>query len=73
MQSATLCQHNHFLIYSLFAYLTSQSFATEMQSYSSSKPSSVVDSDWIYWSTSDYAQIDPHSDKIAALLFLTQK
>jgi hypothetical protein len=47
MQSATLCQHNHFLIYSPFAFLFSQSFAIEMQSYSSSKPPLVVDPDWI--------------------------
>jgi hypothetical protein len=38
-----------------------------------SKPPSIVDLEWIYWSRGNFAGIDPHSDQIAALLFLTRK
>jgi hypothetical protein len=48
-------------------------FRREMKSYSLSKPSSFVDPEWIYWSTSDFAKIDPDSNQIAALFYLTRK
>ena len=44
-----------------------------MKNYSLSKPSSIVDPEWIYWSTSDFANIDPESNQIAALLHLNGK
>ena len=34
---------------------------------------SFVDSEWIYWSTSDFTKIDPDSNQIVALLYLTRK
>ena len=44
-----------------------------MKNYSLSKPSSIVDPEWIYWSTSEFAKIDPESNQIAALLHLNRK
>jgi hypothetical protein len=44
-----------------------------MQYYLLSKPSSIVDPEWIYWSTSNFVKIDPHSHQIVALLFLKRK
>jgi len=44
-----------------------------MKNYSLSKPSSIVNPEWIYWSTSDFAKIDPESNQIAALLHLNRK
>ncbi len=38
-----------------------------------SKPPSVVDCNWIYWSRSDFKGINPDSNKNAALLFVTRK
>ena len=44
-----------------------------MKNYSLSKPLSIVDPEWIYWSTSDFAKLDPESNQISALLYLNRK
>jgi hypothetical protein len=44
-----------------------------MWSYLTSKPPSQVNSSWFTWSLGDFTNIDPESDKIAALLYVTQK
>jgi hypothetical protein len=48
------------------------SFYREMKNYSLSKPLSIIDPEWIYWSTSNFAKIDPESNQIAALLHLNR-
>jgi hypothetical protein len=42
-----------------------------MRSYTSSKPPSTVNPEWIYWSTKDLQ--NPDSNQIAAFLFVTRK
>jgi hypothetical protein len=44
-----------------------------MRSYLTSKPPSQVDSSWFTWSLGDFTNIDPESDEIAALLYVTRK
>jgi hypothetical protein len=45
----------------------------EMRLYIISKPPLVVDCKWIHWSTADYKSIDPDSNSIAALIFITRR
>ena len=61
-----------FLIYSNPPPRLCLFFSQRNENYSSSKPSSIVDPKWIYWSTSDFAKIDPDSNQIAALFYLTR-
>jgi hypothetical protein len=44
-----------------------------MRSYITSKPPSQVNSSRFTWSLGDFTNINPESDKIAALLYVTQK
>ncbi len=44
-----------------------------MRSYLISKPPSKIDVGWINWSADDFKNLDPKSDQIAALVFVTQK
>jgi hypothetical protein len=44
-----------------------------MQDYLTSKPPSQFDSSWFNWSLGDFIKIDPESNKIAALLYITCK
>ncbi len=44
-----------------------------MRLYIISKPPSVVDCEWIHWSTADYKSIDPDSNSIAALIFIIRR
>jgi hypothetical protein len=44
-----------------------------MRSYLTSKPPSQVDTSWFTWSLEDFTNIDPESDKIEALLYITRK
>jgi hypothetical protein len=44
-----------------------------MRSYLTSKPPSQVDSSWFTWSLGDFTNINPKSDKIVALLYVTWK
>ena len=62
-----------FLIYSNPPPRLCLFFSQRNEKYSSSKPSSIVDPEWIYWSTSDFAKLDPESNQIAALLYLNRK
>jgi hypothetical protein len=33
----------------------------------------TIDPKWIYWSTDDFASLDPDSDQVSSLLFVTRK
>jgi hypothetical protein len=44
-----------------------------MRSYLISKPPSKIDVGWINWLAKDFKNLDPESDQIAALVFVTQK
>ena len=44
-----------------------------MRSYTTSKPPSTVDPDWIYWTQSHFTSIAPDSQQISSLLFITRK
>jgi len=44
-----------------------------MRSYLASKPPSQIDPSWFNWSIDDFATIDPESNEIAALLYVTRK
>jgi hypothetical protein len=44
-----------------------------MRSYLTSKHPSQVDSSWFTWSLGDFTNINPKSNKIAALLYVTRK
>jgi hypothetical protein len=44
-----------------------------MRSYTSSKPPSTVNPEWIYWSAKDLEGISPNSNQVAAFLFVTRK
>ena len=44
-----------------------------MRLYTTATPPSKVNVDWIYWSKSKFKRIEPDSNHIAALLFITRK
>jgi hypothetical protein len=44
-----------------------------MRSYSSSKPPSTINPNWIFWSSAEFENLSPDSNEIAALLFVTRK
>jgi hypothetical protein len=44
-----------------------------MQSYLISKPPSKVDPIWLNWTAKDYKSLDPESNQIAALVYITQE
>ena len=44
-----------------------------MRSYLTSKPPSQLDPSWFNWSLDDFIKINPKSNKIAALLYVTRK
>ena len=43
-----------------------------MRLYSASKPTSTVDSNWIYWTKSHFKNIKSDSNQISALLYITK-
>jgi hypothetical protein len=38
-----------------------------------SKPPSKIDPNWIIWSLNNFANLDPHSESVAALIYVTRK
>jgi hypothetical protein len=44
-----------------------------MQNYIYSKPPSAINQGWFYWTTPDFKKINPDSDQVAALIFITRK
>ncbi len=44
-----------------------------MRSYLISTPPLKINVGWINWSAEDFENLDPESDQIAALVFVTQK
>ncbi len=44
-----------------------------MQSYLVSKPPSTVEPAWLNWTAKDYKSLDPESNQIATLVYITQK
>jgi hypothetical protein len=41
--------------------------------YLTSKPPSKIDPNWITWSLEDFANLDPYSESVAALIYVTCK
>jgi hypothetical protein len=41
--------------------------------YLTSKPPSKIDPNWITWSLNNFANLDPHSKSVAALIYITRK
>jgi hypothetical protein len=44
-----------------------------MRSYLVSKPPSKIDPVWLNWTAEDFKRLDPESNQIAALVYITQR
>ncbi len=44
-----------------------------MQRFTISKPPSMINPNWIYWSTEDFVNLKPNSNQVLSLLFITRK
>jgi hypothetical protein len=41
--------------------------------YLTPKPPSQIDTNWITWSLNDFANLDPHSKSVTALIYVTRE
>ena len=48
-------------------------FLQKMQHFTISKPPSTIDPNWINWLTEDFANLEPNSNQVSSLLFITRK
>jgi hypothetical protein len=44
-----------------------------LTTYLTSKPPSEINPNWITWSLNNFANLDPHSESVAALIYVTRK